>query len=197
MKTFDQLMSDITAVKEAEKITKAVLGSLSRDLLQYVLETSDIRPVNRLLGKDGDVWILTPINFRIAVQYFAHFLPWKSNYDEAKDYAVNGKGERLALRFGKKSDKRFAKGVEAIEKWLAIEENNIWLWSNDIKMEAKPKDFLGEVKKAVAKAMDKGEFSIMEIMLAIAELEEVTAESMIHAIAQLPQVEAVQVQEAA
>jgi hypothetical protein len=186
MTTFDTLMTSITELKAAEKVTKSVLGSLSRDLLSYLLETDDVRPVNRLLGQDGAEWILTPINHRIAVQYFSHFLPWKSNYDEVKDYAVNGKGERMALRFTKKSPKKYDEGVLIIAKWLADENNNLWIWSQDIKMDAKPKDFLKEVQKAVAKAMDKGEFSMIEIMLAIAELEEVTPEVMMHAIEQLP-----------
>lgn len=194
--TFDVAMDKITQVKDAEKITKAVLGELSRELLEYVLETSDVRPVNRLLGQDGNQWILTPINFRVAVQYFSHFLPWKSNYDEVKEYAVKGTGQRIGLRFTKKSPKKFDKGVEEIAAWLADENNNIWVWSDNVVMDAKPKDYLGEVQKAFAKAMDKGEFSVMEIMTAIAEMEEVGPQVLAHAIEQLPVVEEEQ-QEAA
>lgn len=184
MATFEQLMEAISAVKAAEKVTKDALSSLSRDLLSYMLETGDVRPINRLLGKDGEQWILTPINWRLAVQYFHHFLPWGSNYDDVKEYAIKGSGQRIALRFTKKTknQKAFDKKVEAIANWLHDEANDLWLWSNNATIEAKPFDYAKAITQAVTKAMEKGGFSILEVMQAVAQAEDVTPEVMMSAI---------------
>ncbi len=91
--TFEALMSTIERVAAAEKITKQGLRELSRDVLAYMLEEEDIRPVNALLGQGEDgKFILTPINWRIAVQYFAHFLPFTSNYEE-EGICCQGQGQ--------------------------------------------------------------------------------------------------------
>lgn len=185
MATFEQLMEAISAVKAAEKVTKESLSSLSRDLLSYMLESNDVRPVNRLLGKDGEQWILTPINWRIAVQYFHHFLPWTSNYaDEVKDYAVKGKGSRVALRFKSKTknQKSFDKKMGEIHAWLEIEANDIWVWSNNATIEAKPVDYAKNITNAVHKALDKGGMSTLEVMKAVLAAEEISPDALMKAI---------------
>lgn len=45
----NQLISDVTA---AEKITKAGLRTLSRELLAHVFQHGDVEPINTLLGTD-------------------------------------------------------------------------------------------------------------------------------------------------
>lgn len=175
--SYEALMSTIQSVAQAERITKEGLSTLSRDCLAYVLESEDIRPINALLGQDeANKFILTPINWRIAVQYFHHFIAFTSNYDEVKEYAVKGSGQRIALVFNKKSKKRWDKCKSQIEAWLEDDSNDIWKWSNNAEMDAKPVDYAKKVQSAVKSAMDegKGNMSLVDVVSAIAELEDVS-----------------------
>ena len=63
----------IEAVHASERITKAVLGELSRDLLEYIYvnDSQDITPVSRLLSG------LTPMNKATSILFFKNFLAWK------------------------------------------------------------------------------------------------------------------------
>lgn len=165
--TFEALSATIESVRKAEKITKAGLSSLSRDILTYVVESEDVRPVNMLLGKDEKgSFILTPINWRIGVQYFAHFLPFTSNYQsEVKDIAIKG-GDRKPLVFNKKNKRKWDEGKAAIEAWLENENNDIWAWQNDnATIEAKPVDYAKQIQQAITKAMDadKGGMDLREV----------------------------------
>lgn len=177
--TYENLMESIGTLAAAERITKAKLRDLSRDMLAYLIQedNADVRPINALLGKDeGGDFILTPINWRIAVQYFNHFVAFASNYDDVKEYAVKGKGQRTPLVFTKKSKKRWDKGVQLINEWLEDEGNDIWVWSNNAEMDAKPIDYAKQVQSAVKKAMDegKGNMGLAEVLACITELEDVT-----------------------
>ena len=177
MATYEQLMETIGQVAQAERITKAGLSTLSRDILNYVLDEEDIRPVNALLGMDGDgKFVLTPINWRIAVQYFHHFIAFTSNYADVKEYAVKGKGKRTPLVFNKKAKKRWESCAKLIAEWLEDPANDIWVWSNNAEMDAKPVDYVQQLQSAVTKAMDeeKGNMSLKDIIGAIAELEDVS-----------------------
>tara|TARA_Y100001973_G_C5170998_1_gene319069 strand:+ start:923 stop:1531 length:609 start_codon:yes stop_codon:yes gene_type:complete len=198
--TFEALMDTIGKVAQAEKITKEGLRTLSRDILSYVLETEDVRPVNTLLGQDGDgKFILTPINHRIAVQYFHHFIAFSSNWDDVKDYAIKGKGQRVALAFNKKSKKRWDKCAAEIAAWLEDEANDIWSWSNNVKMDAKPVDYAKEIQKAITKAMDedKGGFSMQDVVNAMIGVEEVSVHDLMAALEGAAVPKAEQVDEAA
>lgn len=131
-------------VKNAEKVTKAKLRELSRDLLVYVPESDDIDIVNRLIG------VLTPVNRRVSILYFAHFLPWEQEKDADGNF----------LRFGKrmKGEKKLKRKQEAITAWLADDANDIWTWSDD-NVEVKKKDFMATVSKAIEKALKGDEKS--------------------------------------
>lgn len=176
--SYETLMTAIAEVSQAERITKAKLSSLSRDLLAYVLETEDVRPVNALLGRNEDgTYVLTPINWRIAVQYFHHFIAFTSNYEEeVKEYAIKGKGQRTALVFTKKSKKRWDNAAKAIEEWLSDESNDLWVWSDNAVMDAKPVDYAKKIQQAISSALDeeKGNMSLTDVMAAISELEDVS-----------------------
>lgn len=184
--TYENLMSTIANVAKAERITKAGLSLLSRDILSYMLESEDVRPVNTLLGLDDHgKYVLTPMNWRIAVQYFAHFIPWTSNYEEeVKKFAVKGQGERVPLVFNKKSGKRFDKGVERINAWLEDENNDIWVWSNNATVEAKPVDYAKKIQQAISSALDedKGNMKLSDVMAAIVELEEINVHDLMAAM---------------
>jgi len=169
--TYEALMSTIAQVAAAEKITKEGLRTLSRDMLSYVLETEDVRPVNALLGQGEDgKFILTPINWRIAVQYFAHFIAFTSNYEEeVKPYAVKGKGKRTPLVFNKKSKKKWDKCANEIAAWLEDEGNDIWVWSNNAEMDAQPVDYAKKITQAIQTAVseEKGDMSMNDVMAAV------------------------------
>lgn len=174
--SYESLMTTIGEVAKAERITKEGLRTLSRDMLEYVLETEDVRPVNALLGQgEDDKFVLTPINWRIAVQYFHHFIAFTSNYDEAKEYAVKGTGERVALEFTKKSKKRWDKCTQLIGEWLEEEANDIWVWSNNAEMDAKPVDYAKRIQQAIKTALaeDKGNMELADVMAVVASMDEV------------------------
>tara|TARA_B100000929_G_C15511743_1_gene421166 strand:- start:42296 stop:42964 length:669 start_codon:yes stop_codon:yes gene_type:complete len=174
--TYENLMQAIAEVAAAERITKEKLSLLSRDLLNYVLDNEDIRPINALLGMDGDGrFVLTPINWRIAVQYFHHFIAFTSNFDDVKEFAIKGKGKRTPLVFNKKAKKRWDASVSTIQAWLEDPANDLWVWSNNAEMDAKPVDYAKKVQSAIKSALDegKGNMSLVDVMSAISELEEV------------------------
>lgn len=183
--TFENLMSTIERVAAAEKITKEGLRVLSRDVLAYMLDEEDVRPVNALLGKDeAGKFILTPMNWRIAVQYFHEFLPFTSNFEDIKDNAIKGKGKREPLVFAKKSKKRWDKQAQVIADWLADEDNDIWTWSNNVKVEVQPTDYAKKIQQAITAAMDedKGAFSMQEVITAMLDVEDVNVHDMLAAL---------------
>lgn len=128
----------IKEVAAAEKITKAKLGVLSRDILTYVMDTNDIMSVNSLIA------VLTPANRMASIAYFEHFLPWEVERD----------GEKRFVRFGKKlKGTKPVKAQAAINLWLSDEGNNIWNWVDD-NLEMKKKiDFNSRVVNAINKAL--------------------------------------------
>jgi len=135
----------LEAIMAAEKITRAELGALSRELLIYVPETNDIDIVNRLHV------VLTPMNMQLIEAYFEHFLPWEVERDNDGNF----------LRFGKKmsGDKKVNKRLDLIKTWLAEEGNHLWVWAKDnIKM-TKKKDFVGGIQKALERALKGDEES--------------------------------------
>jgi len=193
--TFEKLMDCIANVAQAERITKEGLRTLSRDILAYMLESEDVRPVNALLGKaENDKFVLTPMNWRVAVQYFAAFLPFTSNFEEVKDYAIKAKGVRQPLVFAKKSKKRWDRCAKDIAEWLEDESNDIWSWSANVKMEVQPTDYAKKIQQAVNAAMDegKGNMSLADVMSAIVAVEDVNVHDLMAALEQMavPQADA-------
>lgn len=131
----------IAQIEGAERITKATLAWLSRDMLSYVMESSDIEAVNRLIG------VLTPMNSKSAILFFSHFLPWKRELGENKSFK----------RFGvkEKGKKTLDKKGELMAEFLSDEDNTIWTWlsKEGVEPEKKPKDFGSLIFKAVEKAL--------------------------------------------
>lgn len=163
--TIELIDKKIGQLKKSETITKQLLSELSREILVFVIENRDVRPVNHLLG-DKDGYALSPVNWRFACKYFLHFLPFSSNFDEVKDCINNG-GNRSPLRFKKISPRSFEAKCEQIAIWLADDKNDIWVWSNSINLEEKPVDWFKRLTGAVEKASDKGGLSAVDIMAAV------------------------------
>lgn len=137
------IISRIEAIANAEKITKAELGHVSREMLLYVPKSDDIDVVNKLLG------VLTPMNKRTAILFFKHFLPWTA--EETAEGEFSRFGGKL------KKQKQVDRKAQLIVDFLANEANDIWTWAGEnVEVEYKPKDFAANVTKAVQQAL-KGE----------------------------------------
>lgn len=186
--SYELIVKKIAQLAKAEKITKTVLGELSREILAYVIEEKDVRPINELLGNRKGEFVLTPINWRIACKYFEHFLPFTSNFDEIRD-CINKGGVRTALVFKKLSPKKWDAKVEEINAWLADDSNDIWEWSNSIGFEEKPVDYAGRITKNVQAAQEKGGLDAIAVMQAVLAAG-INPEVLMNAIAEaMPQAE--------
>lgn len=169
MLNFTQLTAIIAELQAAEKVTKEKLSQLSRELLSYAIASEDVRPINMLLGANEQGYVLTPVNWRITCQYMAHFLPFKSNFNDVRDCIVNG-GKREPLVFLKKDKAKFEDKAKVIEQWLATEINDVWVWQKDnVKIEAKPVDYAARLTSAINSAIDeeKGSLTVAEVFQAI------------------------------
>jgi hypothetical protein len=134
------LAEKIETIAKAEKVTKVILSELSRELLAYIPDTFDIGMLNRLLG------VLTPMNRKTAVLYFKHFLPWQM---DDKGVTFTGKD---------KSKVRYDKKLNAIDEWLANDDNDIWSWAEkNVKVEQKPVDYMKKITADVRKALEDEE----------------------------------------
>jgi len=179
IKTTEQLRADIAAVRQAERVTKEKLSSLSRDLLNKWNNDHDPELINELLGHDdAGKYTLTPLNWRIACMYFFTFVGAASNYTkDVEPYVTKGKGNRTPLVFGlvgKNQQKRTAAKREA---WLANEDNNIWTWSaENVTMQDKNIDYAKQITKAVTDAVseDKGNLSLIQVLDAVLAVEGVS-----------------------
>jgi hypothetical protein len=169
--TNDQLAKMIDDVASAERITKTALAKLSRELLIKWDADHDPSLINLLLGKKGDKFVLTPMNWRTATQYFHEMVGAVSNFDkQVKEYARQGKGKRVPMVFADKASKNSQKRTKSIrENWLANEDNNIWVWSTQIQLEKAPVNYAGDITKSIQKAMaeDKGNMEISQVLDAV------------------------------
>ena len=95
-----ELEHKIAQLANAEKITKTVLGELSIELLNHYQLGGSVSLINKLLGEMDGRFILTPLNWKLAVQYFRFFIPHTSNWELVKDYIEKGEGPRIPLSFG-------------------------------------------------------------------------------------------------
>lgn len=160
-------MADLNVINErierlgnAERVTKAELSALSRELIEYVLvdDTGDIDAINRTIA------VLTPMNKRTAALYFPTFMPYA--WDEA------------TLTFGKKNKKAFDKKLEAAKVWLADDANDIWSWASDnIEMKKKAPKYLELITKTVERGLadEENGVSVIEVMQAVLAAEGITA----------------------
>lgn len=149
--------TNIDKLAKAERVTKAVLATLSRDLLTYIYvdKTEDISPVNRLLT------ILTPINKTTTILFFKNFLAWRFD-DEA-------------VVFTKKKKKQYTDKELAVNLFLDNEDSNIWTWAAEhVKVEAKPVDWNKKLTTDMTKAMEAGLTfdDIIGILNAVVQAEE-------------------------
>lgn len=102
-----QYKTDITALGKAEKVTKELLRNLSRSVLEAVHVTEDVGYINNLLA------VLTPINRKVAVLYFAEFSGFRND------------GSTFSKKDKAKYEEIKAKAITFLEDPM----NNIWSWA--------------------------------------------------------------------
>lgn len=136
--TFDKA---VKALAKSEKATRQELMVLSRSVLEAVHATEDIGYVNRVLD------VLTPINRKVAVHYFATFTGFRQ--DEGT--------------FTKKDKKNYEECKAAAAVFLQDPHNNIWTWAEQ-NMQVEPKKFdLADITKWMTRTIKKaGENNISQ-----------------------------------
>ena len=139
MNDIKTINSKIAKVAKAERVTKVVLGELSREILDYIYVqgTEDISPINRLLA------VLTPMNKATAVLFFKNFVSWK--FDD------------VAAVFTKKNKRKFDECNINVELFLVNPDNNIWTWAaNNVVIEPKEVDYTKLLTKNIGDALEHG-----------------------------------------
>ena len=179
--TVEVVNSKIGKLAKAEKVTKALLGELSRDLLTYVAvqESWDVAAINRLLA------VLTPMNKKTAVLFFDHFLPFVFSKEDGTFGAMAKNKEKKAKDKGESIDK--------VGVFLADEDNNIWTYAEEnIKVEQKPVDYAAKITADVKKALDpeKGGMDLAHVLEAVLAAG-VDAQGVLDALGELYQLEVV------
>jgi hypothetical protein len=166
----ERIEMNITKIAACEKVTKATLSILSRDLLAYVYETNDIAMVNRLLK------VLSPVNKRVAEEYFPKYLGWTFNKKE--------------LTFGTKAkDKAHTAKYELTCAWLGDITNDIWVFAKqEIVFAVAPKKYASKITQLVTRALKDAEegISVKDIMYAIMASELVTLNDILAPLAEIP-----------
>ena len=136
--TFDQVLENL---RGAEKITKATLQTLSRDLLELLHtknpKQGDIGYINRTIA------VLTPVNRKVFIEFnkeFTGFILAKAGH-----------------MFEKKSKKHYDDVAIKALTWLEDPMNNIWSWA-DRNIDVVAKEFtLDAVKKSMETLFKKAE----------------------------------------
>lgn len=125
----------------SEKMTKALLQTLSRDLLTLLHSKNekqgDIGYINRTIA------VLTPVNRKVFIAFAKEFT----------GFILNQEG----LAFLKKSKKHYDEVAAKALAWLEDPMNNIWSWA-ERNIEIVPKEFNVEaIKKATENMLKKAE----------------------------------------
>lgn len=160
----------INKLQTREKVTKVLLGELSREVLEYVYATSDIACANRLIS------VLTPINKKVAAKFFSTFLGW--GFDKESNI------------FGSKQHKAvFTKKSYLTETLLADVNENIWTWA-DRELEEpalKAKNYGTKISVLVSKALadEKEGINLQEVLYAILASDEVSLADMMKSLQQV------------
>lgn len=143
VKAFDKALGKL---KRAETMTKDVLRTLSRDVLEAWHATGDVAFANKTLA------VLTPVNRKVAVKFFTEFSGF--SYDD------------VAGIFTKKSKKRYDAAFAAAVEFLADPHQNIWTWA-DRNIEIQQKEFTVDKVEDVIKRAIKKNISQLDILKAV------------------------------
>jgi hypothetical protein len=136
--SFDKVLETLT---QSERVTKATLQSLSRDLLALLHtknpKQGDIGYINRTIA------VLTPVNRKVFIAFGRAFTGF-----------ITDAGNTTFL---KKSKKHYDDAAIKALEWLDDPMNNIWSWA-DREIDIVPKEFtLDAVKKQTENMLKKAE----------------------------------------
>lgn len=161
-----EIGAKVTKLANREKVTKQLLGELSREMLTYVYESKDIAMVNRLIS------VLTPINKKVAIAFFSAFVGWTMNVETGE--------------FGKQQkDKPFTKKAYLADDFLATKDNTIWTWADtEIEVAPKAKNYGMKISKLVDKALNDAEegIELKEVLFAIMSSDSVSLGDLMQSI---------------
>jgi hypothetical protein len=160
-----KINNDVTLVIRADKLSRQVMATLSRDLMPYVYATNDIGELNRLIAG------LTPANQKLAVKYFNEFVGWSFDKD--------------SMAFGKKSKaKAHKRKYAAMLEFLADKDNNIWSYKKDNAAPSKPKDYCDKFAALASKALadEKEGVSKQDLIKALVSSEVLTLKDLLVAV---------------
>ena len=129
--------ANVEKLAASEKITKELLRSMSRDVLEAHHETGDVAYINGLLG------VLTPINRKVCVLFYKEF----SGHLFSEDTKL----------FGKKDKKRYDDARKKSFDRLEDPNFNVFSWS-DMHVEIEKKPFtLGKLQQQMSSLVKKAE----------------------------------------
>lgn len=150
----------IAELAAAEKVTKAVLSSMSRDLLLALhapeadgSPRGDVTFINQLLA------VLTPVNKRAAIAFFKEFSGFHFDARNPK----TGEGTDL---FTKKDRKAYAEAEKRAADRLEDPHFNIWTWA-DQHLKIEKKYDIKSLTKAVEKALDQTDGDQVAVLKAV------------------------------
>jgi hypothetical protein len=116
-----------------ERVTKELLRSLSRDVLEAHHATENVTYINQLIS------VLTPMNRKTVILFFKEFSGFKFSNE--------------TQTFEKKDKKTYAFKAELSDKFLEDPNNNVWSWAErNIEVEKKPAPMLIDTIRERAKA---------------------------------------------
>lgn len=151
--------ANIARLGDAEKVTKDILGILSRDVVEYIMldngegkPSEDSQVANRLLG------CLTPMHRKVTEKFLRSVIAFHWD-DENK-------------KFIGKDKKNWQAKQEKAKQLLSDRRSNIWTWADkNVEIIRKPLDFakLNQAMGQLIKKADKaqlGHDNIIRAMLA-------------------------------
>lgn len=132
VKAFDAAIIELAG---AERVTKAVLLTLSRTVLEAHHATEDVGYINRLIT------VLTPVNKKVAILFFQAFSGFKFSSEKQE--------------FTSKDKKGYDEAHKAALVFLEDVNNNIWSWAAR-EVDIEPKEFdIERMKKQVTSLLKK------------------------------------------
>ena len=135
---FDQSFQErITSLAASEKVSKELIRSLSREVLEAHHVTGDVAYINGLIS------VLTPMNRKMAVLFFKEF--------SGHSYSEETKS------FGKKDKKRYDDAEKRSFDRLEDPNFNVFSWA-DMHVEVEKKPFtLGKLQQQMSSLVKKAE----------------------------------------
>ena len=135
---FDQSFHErVASLAASEKVSKELLRSLSRDVLEAHHATGDVAYINKLLGA------CSPINRKVCVLFFKEF----SGHLYSEDTKA----------FGKKDKKRYDEAHKKSFDRLEDPNFNVFSWA-DIHVEIEKKPFtIGKMQQQMGSLVKKAE----------------------------------------